>query len=503
MASRASGEGVSGRPGEAFVGIDVGGSRCKVVVLAADGRLVAEADARYTAQRSPDGAVTQDAGVLIASVHDCVVRCQQRLTGWRIVAGSITAPAHAVVLVSADGWPLAPILLPQDGRSSAIAEAQEADIGELIIARTMNRLTPGWTLPQLTWLSSTVPDLVQRTRWILPIKDFIRFLLTGEPATDATDAVGTAMYDPLEHEWVEDLIRVSGFPGNCFPPVRAALEVAGAVSSEGSRVSGLPKGIPVIVGGTDTANELLSLRASGGYRALLKLASTATAVAELTKAAANPDVYTYPHVLEDLWYVVAPTNTAATALDWFRSTVLGFTGVSDVEYVDRLASEAPPGSDDLLFFPYLEGERCPYWNRSLRGTFLGMSTSHGMEHLCRAVLEGIAQSARDCLETVRAQGVSVDKVALTGGGSNSAIWGAILASIVDIPLVRVDPSGPAVGATLLALQGVGYSQPNLLAREHLIRGPDEWKQSYQRQSRRYREAADGLVTLTASLLEAD
>jgi xylulokinase len=440
-----------------LLGVDVGTSGCKTVLLDGRGRVVASASRTYAIRRGLDGEVTQDSDDWLAAVRRTVRECLSGSDGRDVAALSITGPAHYAVLCNAEGQPLGRVLLSSDGRPEQVTDELRARLGERFFELTGERLTAAWTFPQLVWLRRTYPALWPKLRMVLVVKDYVRFRLTGEAATDTSDAAGTALYDQARRTWSAELCDVAGLDAEMLPPIKEATATGGRLSADWAGRLGLPAGLPVAVGATDTLAELVSVGAMDGGDAIVKIASTGTVVAVTDRLRPHPMLLAYPHAVPGRWYTVAATNTAATAFTWLRETLFSedSPSVGDAyRRMDAMAGRVPPGSNGLLFLPFLEGERTPYWDRDLRGAFLGMSSSHTRRHVCRAVLEGVALSLRACRDTMAEAGISIERPVYAGGGTASSVWRTILASVLGLEGRLAEPQGPAVGAAYFAAAAI-------------------------------------------------
>lgn len=443
---------------DVLIGVDVGTSGCKAVVVDGDGRVVAGASATYPTRRGIDGEVSQDANDWLMAVRSTVRDCLSKLDGPRVAAMSVTAPAHYAVLCDDEGEPLHRVLLSSDGRPGPVAEELRDRLGERFFALTGERLTAGWTFAQLVWLRRTEPALWPRLRTVLVGKDYVRFKLTGDVGTDRSDAAGTALYDQDRAEWSPELCVEAGIETAMLPPIQPSTAIGGRLTGAWARLLGLPAGTPVAVGATDTAAELVSVGAVEPGDALVKIASTGTVVGVTERLQPHPALLAYPHAVPERWYAVAATSTAATAFMWLRELLFGGDRPSFADAyrrMDEMAGRVPPGSNGLLYLPFLEGERSPYWDEDLRAAFLGLSSSHTRDHLCRAVLEGVALSLRACREAMTQAGISVEHPVYAGGGMASTVWRTILASVLGLEGTLAEPHGPAVGAAYLAAASIG------------------------------------------------
>jgi xylulokinase len=490
----------SASTGQLFAGIDLGTSACKLVLVDSRRRQQLSTSAAYPTQYHADGGCTQQPQDWLRAVGR-VFREVPPAAARSIQALAVTAPAHVVVLADGGGEPLSPSLLAWDRRPTTAASDLRSAHGDLIFERTWVTLTAGWCLAQLRWLKPELGAAWSKIACVLPQKDYVRYALTGTAATDPSDAAGTALYDPRRGRWADELLALVDLRSSQLPPIMPALEVAGHVSRSGARRTGLRAGVPVFVGATDTAVELLSLglRHTG---TMIKIASTGTVVR--VESTARPDrlLMTYPHAVADHWYRVAATNFAAQARAW-TARLLGIdvSSPAGVAAFDRLARRAPAGSHELLFLPFLAGERTPYWDSQLRGAFLGLAARHGPAELARATLEGVAFSLRACRDAV---GTDETKAAafLSGGGLQSQLWRKILVSALGAAATLSTPHGPGVGAAQLArsaLKAQGAPPPPA-GRRNLVVNPDaDWATTYDQLFPLYREAAAAITGISHRL----
>ena len=489
-----------------LVGIDVGTSSCKSSVLTPSGRVVAEASEGYPTRRTAAGEVSQDPTEWLRAVTMTLRDAIRQVDASAIEAIGVTAPAHYAVLLDRERRPLRRCLLSSDGRPAATAARLREDIGDRFFRTTGVALTAGWTLPQLRWLLDEDPGLARRLHRVLISKDWIRSELTGVDVTDPSDAAGTAMFDLWAGTWSVDLVEAAGVSLDVLPPIHPATAVGGALSPGWGRRLGLRSGIPVAVGATDTAAELVSVGAVEVGDAIIKIASTGTVVVVTNEPRPDPRLLTYPHAVPGRFYGLAATSTAATSDVWLRSALLG-TGAGDPELgrdeARRLAARVPPGSDGLLFLPYLEGERSPRWDAELRGAFLGLSSSHTRAHLCRAVLEGVAMSLRDCRDAMADAGLELNEPILAGGGLRSPLWQRIVVDVLDQPSRHMTTQGPSIGAAMIAGSAVGLevaagSSGGRRRGRRVLPDPDRAR-TYDGLYRIYGDAAQALTDISHEL----
>ena len=489
------------------IGVDVGTSGCKAIVLSRGGRLLHTAQASYPTKRTVAGEVTQRPGDWLAAVGSTLKECAEAVDGREVAGIGVTAPAHAAVLSDAQGEALAPSLLAFDARPARKAAQLKARYGELLFEATFVDLSAGWTLAQLAWLREQRPDLWPRIRWLLTQKDWIRYRMTGVALMDTSDAAGTAMIDQATASWLEPVCADVGLSAEQLPPIVASTTPGGGLTATWARATGLPLGTPVVVGATDTAAELVSVGAVAAGASLVKIASTGTVVGVSAEPTVDRKLLTYPHPVPGQWYTLAATNTATVAYQWLRETVFAApAGPPLVTYEDinRRASRVVAGADGVLFLPFLQGERTPYWDAHLRAAFLGLSSSHRRDHLARAVLEGVALALRGCRDVMEAAGLPVRTPFLAGGGTSSKLWRAILVSALGEAGVLAEPQGPAVGAAILAMASGATTADQITARipsprTTRVEPVVEWISTYDALHQTYRLAAEAITNVSHQL----
>jgi xylulokinase len=472
------------------IGVDLGTSGAKAVSVDDAGVILAQASATYETARTPDGAVTQSPDEWLAATEATVRTCVARLDE-PIAALGITAPAHTVVLMNRAGEPLADAMLGSDTRSGEVALELRNALGDTWLDRTLCQVTAGCSLSQLVWMRRTRPELWRHIHSVLPQKDYVRWHLTGQAATDPSDAVGTGMWYTETGKWADDALTATGLTSGQLPEVRPAKDFAGTVTPEWARRLGVRSGTPVVVGATDTAVDLVSVGANSPGASIVKVGSTGAVVAVADRAKPSQLFLTYPHAVDGMWYSVAATSAAAAAFSWFAA-VLETTAP---EALDQLASTAPVGSKGLLFLPFLEGERTPYWDPDLRGAFVGLSSGHTRGHLVRSILEGVALSLRSARDALQQGGHSVIRPAFTGGGLKSPLWRRICASALNTEGIRPAQHGPALGAGLLAL---GQDRPVDIGGE-TVRPEPQWLQTYDLLHPLYRATTEALESVSHTL----
>ncbi len=437
-----------------LLGIDLGAGSLKVAVITGSGQLAGSASRTIATEIARPGWAEQDPAAWVEAMQSAIPAAvaEAGIRASAIAGIGICAGAHTAVLTDAAGQVIRPAILWSDQRSTAEAEALHAGAGDLIIRTALNRVNPTWTLAMLAWLQNNEPAAVARTDRLYLAKDFLRHQLTGTWETDFSDAIGTLLADAAAETWSTALCGLIGWNMKTLPPVRGAGEVVGRVTPQAAAATGLAVGTRVVCGTNDTTAEFFGIGAIVPGMASVKLATAGVLSLATAGPRVCPPVSCYPHVVPGLYYAATGTNSCASAHCWLRDTMFAEGGFP---LMDRLAASLPPGSGGLLFHPYLQGERAPYWDAKLRGDFIGLTMSHTPAHFARALYEGIAYSIRDLLEAAEALGFGFGTLRLLGGGARSDLWRRIIADVTGHEVQRMESGDAAFGAALLAGIGAG------------------------------------------------
>jgi xylulokinase len=435
-----------------LLGIDLGAGSLKATVINAEGRVLGEGSAPLTTSIPHFGWSEQGAETWFEALCAAVPVALHAagLAGEDIAGIGISAGAHSFVLTDAAGAVLRPAIMWNDQRSAPQAAALHERAGAQIIATSLNKVNPTWTLAMLAWLREHEPDVFAAARKLYFAKDFLRHGLTGTWETDFSDAVGGLLADNATKGWSAELCALIGWDSGRLPPIVAPTAIVGGVTAEAAARTGLAAGTPVVCGSNDTTVEFFGVGAIKPGMGAVKLATAGVLFLATDGASVNPPISCYPHIIDGMFYTATGTNSCASAHRWLRDTMF-----SSFEEMDELAATVPPGAGGLLFHPYLQGERAPYWDPLLRADFIGLTISHGKPHFARALYEGIAFSIRDILTAAQALGQTYKTIRLMGGGARSAVWRQIIADVTGLTVERTESPDASFGAALVAGIGVG------------------------------------------------
>ncbi len=440
------------------LGIDVSTTGAKALLVDEKGNVAADATTEYPLSTPRPLWSEQDPADWWDGVQASIRRAlaDAGASGQEIVGVGLTGQMHGLVLLDQQGQVLRPAILWNDQRTAAECEWITQRVGlQQLLAWTGNLALTGFTAPKIVWVREHEPEVYARVAQILLPKDFIRYKLTGAYATDMAGAAGTLLLDVKTRTWSEGMLKALDIPAGWLPPCHEGPQVTGTVSAEAAAATGLRAGTPVVGGGGDQAAQAVGVGAVRPGEMALTLGTSGVIFAPTAEPAIEPQgrLHAFCHAVPGRWHFMGVMLSAGGALRWHRDTLAAGQSYGEM---DRSATEVPLGCEGLVFLPYLTGERTPYPDPNARGAFVGLTVRHGLPHLTRAVLEGVAFGLRDSLELLREVSGEISQVRASGGGARSALWRQILADVLDCELVTVNVTeGAAYGAALLAGVGAG------------------------------------------------
>ncbi len=450
------------------IGLDVGTSGAKGIAVDAAGKVVASALEEYPLHSPKPNWAEQDPADWKRAALAVLARLASALgSRAKDVKGmGLTGQMHGSVFLDAEDKVLRPAILWCDQRTAKQCDEITSKVGaDKLIEMVCNPALTGFTAPKILWLRENEPEVFEKVRKVLLPKDYIRYELTGEFATDVADASGTLLFDVRNREWHEELLSLLGIPREFMPRAFEGPEVTGTLSEAAAKATGLPQGIPVVAGGGDQAAGGVGcgIVRPGVISSTVGTSGVVFAFADQIALDPKGRVHTFCHAVPGKWHVMGVMLSAGGSLRWFRDAlcqpekaVAAETGADPYEYITAAAAQAPLGAEGLTFLPYLTGERTPHKDPDAKGALVGLSLRHTKAHMARAVLEGVAFGMRDSLEIIREMGVPIEQVRASGGGARSAVWREIQADVNGAPLVLINvDEGPAYGAALLATVATG------------------------------------------------
>ena len=442
------------------LGLDVSTTATKAVLLDAAGEVRAVSASAYPFQTPRPLWSEQDPAVWWTAAVEAIgaALLQGGIRGDDVEAVGLAGQMHGLVALGTDERILRPAILWNDQRTEAECELIRSTIGrDRLIAITGNDALAGFTAPKLVWVREHEPEVWSHIAHVLLPKDFVRLRLTGGLAIDKADGAGTLLFDLAARDWSPEVVSALGIDPAWLPATHEGTAVTGEVATEAAVATGLRPGTPVVAGGGDQAAAAVGVGAVEPGVASLSLGTSGVLFATTDGPVIEPQarLHSFCHAVPGRWHVMGVMLSAAGSLRWFRDALA--PGVAYDTLVEE-AADVPPGSDGLLFLPYLTGERTPHPDPLARAGFVGLTVDHGRGHLTRAILEGVAFGLADSLGLMRAIGLAgFSQIRATGGGSRSELWRAILADVLDAQIVTTSATeGAAQGAAMLAAAGVGW-----------------------------------------------
>lgn len=434
-----------------LLGIDLGTGSAKALLLDIDGTVISEASSSYPVQAPyPGWAESNPIDWWLAVA--IVVRKVVEKRGHQVRAIALSGQMHGVVLADSLGKPLHSAILWADTRSTQMLEAYHSlDVSTR--KRLGNPITVGMAGTTLLWLREHQPHIYQEARWVLQPKDWLRLQLTGEVATEPSDASGTLLYDVVSDDWAWDALEALNLRSDWLPTIVPSSAIAGYLTTTASEHLGLPVSLPVIAGAADTAAAALGNGLVEAGLVQLTIGTAAQIITIRSQPVLDPQgcTHLYRAAMPNQWYSLAAMQNAGLALEWVRNML----GLSWQE-IYREAFTVPPGCEGLTFLPYLTGERTPHLDPHVRGAWVGLGLYHTRAHLMRAALEGVAFSLKQGIEALETTGVTVTELRLAGGGTLERDWQQLLAEVLRVPLYTTTVvAASARGAALLAGIGIG------------------------------------------------
>lgn len=441
-----------------YLGIDLGTSSVKVLLIGADQAVVGSASAHIEVARPHPGWSEQDAADWLSATGTAMegLRAKHPREFSAIRGIGLSGHMHGATVLDADDKVLRPCILWNDTRSHA--EAAELDADPQFRALTGNIVFPGFTAPKLAWIRNNEPAIFSKIRKVLLPKDYLRLWLTGEALSDMSDSAGTAWLDVGARRWSAPLLAATGLDESQMPGLVEGTDPAGRLRDALAAQWGLAKGIVVAGGAGDNAASACGMGTVGPGHAFVSLGTSGVLFAANASYLPNPAsaVHTFCHALPNAWHQMGVILSATDSLNWL--SVISGKGAAELTEQLGTALRKPTG---VTFLPYLSGERTPHNDAAIRGSFTGLAHESDLAALTQAVLEGVAFAFRDSLEALRAAGTELTRVTAVGGGSRSHYWLKAIATALQIPVdIPADGDfGAAFGAARLGLIAAEKADP--------------------------------------------
>lgn len=441
-----------------LIGIDVGTSAVKTILFDIEGAIIASSSKEYPLYQPKNGWAEQEPEDWINAAFATVkkVVSGSGVPAEKIAGIGLTGQMHGLVMLDGEGKPLRRSIIWCDQRTAKECEEITERVGrDKLVAITANPALTGFTASKILWVRNNEPEIYRRCRHILLPKDYLRYCLTGEFATDVSDASGMQLLDVPQRRWSLEVLEKLEMAPEMLGRVYESPEITGYVTAEAAEATGLLPGTPVVAGAGDNAAAAVGTGVVKNGLAFTTIGTSGVVYAHSDKAAIDPQgrVHTFCCAVPGAWHVMGVTQAAGLSLKWFRNN---FAAGESYAELDEKAAQIPAGANRLLFLPYLMGERTPHLDPDCRGAFIGLSAVHTKYDLLRAVMEGVTYSLKDCLDILKEMGLGIDRMYACGGGAKSPFWRQMLADVFGLPVLTVKcVDGPALGAAVLAAAGTG------------------------------------------------
>ena len=438
------------------LGIDISTTASKALLINLDGEVVASHSSPFQISRPHPLWSEQDPEVWWEGTVKSIRSVLESVEPGQVVAVGLTGQMHGLVLIDHKGGVIRPAILWNDQRTQDQCNTIRERIGlDRLIAITGNDALTGFTAPKLLWVQEQEPDVYARVAKVLLPKDYIRYRLTSEFATDLAGASGTLLLDVAHRKWSDEMLQALSIPGAWLPPTHEGTEQTGAIAGQASSETGLRTGIPVYAGGGDQSAQAVGVGVISPDKVALTLGTSGVVFAPSDEYEFEPDgrLHAFCHAVPGKWHLMGVMLSAGGSLQWYREA---FAPEMSFDALIMEAEKSPPGAQGLIFLPYLSGERTPYPDPHARGAFVGLTARHNRPHLTRAVLEGVAFGLRDSFRLIEEAGIRPKSIVISGGGARSSIWRQIIADVLNAEITTVNSQeGAAFGAALLSAVGVG------------------------------------------------
>lgn len=440
-----------------YIGIDLGTSGVKVILLGEQGEVLASKTESLAVSRPHPLWSEQDPEHWWQATDRAMKALSEHHSLAQVKALGIAGQMHGATLLDNQQQVLRPAILWNDGRCGAecaFLEAQVDDSRQI----TGNLMMPGFTAPKLLWVERNEPEVFAKIDKVLLPKDYLRLRMTGEFASDMSDAAGTMWLDVAQRDWSDKLLEACHLSRQQMPALFEGSEITGTLKAEVAQAWNMPA-VPVVAGGGDNAAGAIGVGIVDANQAMLSLGTSGVYFAVSEGFLSNPEsaVHSFCHALPHRWHLMSVMLSAASCLDWAAK----LTGLNNVPALIAAAEQANEEADVVWFLPYLSGERTPHNNPQAKGVFFGLTHQHGPAELARAVLEGVGYALAEGMDVVHACGITPKSVTLIGGGARSPYWRQMLADISGQTLdYRTGGDvGPALGAARLAQIALSPGKP--------------------------------------------
>lgn len=438
-----------------FLGVDVGTTATKVILIDDTGRILAESSRPATLHSPKANWAEEDASEWWLNLCQAVPECLElaKVGASQVQAVGVSGMVPTTILVGPDGNPLRRSIQQNDARSHVEIDEFKANCDEAqVFQRTGSAITQQSIGPKLRWIAKNQPEIFNRAKWVMGSYDYINFLLTGQPALESNWALESGLYDLHRQEWADELLKLAHIRRDQLPQVFNPSDVIGKISTRAAREVGLKEGTPVVAGSADHVASAFSVGLKQNGDLLVKLGGAGDILYSMDRLEIDERLFIDYHVIPGLYLINGCMASSGSIIKWFREKFAPGVGYS---VLDAEAESIPAGSDGLLLLPYFIGEKTPVFDPLARGVLFGLSLQHTRAHIFHAILEGISYGFYHHLEVLAARGFGVNRVRVANGGAKSVLWRQVTADVIGHPLEEVaNHPGSSLGAAFVAGMGV-------------------------------------------------
>lgn len=493
-----------------LIGVDFGGGSSKATLLREDGMIVATATKEYPTfypqigwtEQKPEDSYQAFVANVQAVLQKGAVAPQD------VAAICLDAATHTAVLLDAEDQVIRDSIYWTDSRSRKEVAFLQSHFADKIYSLSHNIPNEMWTLPHLMWLRENEKENFDRIHKVMFVKDYVRYRLTGDFVTDTVEAMGSMLMDVPKGCWSEELCTLAGIRKEMLPKIVGPREILSPISEKACRETGLSPKTKVIAGSTDTVMEVYANGAIHQGQMTVKLATAGRICPITDHALSNRRLVNYQHIIPGLWYPGTGTKSCAASYRWYRDAFGRAElaeekdgGMDAYEAMNREAEKIAPLSDNLYFHPYLQGELTPYFDSSLRGSFVGIRSHHTKAHFTRALLEGVAYSLKDCYQVIQKENLDIHQAIVIGGGAKGTLWRQIVSDVLGITMMKTKNNDSSLGSAMLAgvAAGVFSSFEESVAKcvkiEATVKPDPENHRRYEKGFARYQKIHDALAEI--------
>ncbi|MCQ2464059.1 MAG: xylulokinase [Oscillospiraceae bacterium] len=502
------------------IGVDIGTSGTKSVLFDETGKVMASATVEYPLYQEKNGYAEQEPADWYNAAVDTIKKIvsESGVNADDIAGVGLSGQMHGLVMLDENNDVIRKSIIWCDQRTAKECEEITSKVGaERLVEITANPALTGFTASKILWVRNNEPENYAKCRHILLPKDYVRFMLTGEYATEVSDASGMQLLDVPNRCWSDEVLEKLEIDRSLLAKVYESPEITGYITDSIASLTGLRPGTPVVGGAGDNAAAAVGTGIVSDGKAFTTIGTSGVVFAHTSSVQIDPKgrVHTFCCAVPGCWHIMGVTQAAGLSLKWFRdnfcSDIMAEAekqGVNEYYLMDKMAEEIRIGSDKLIYLPYLMGERTPHLDPDIRGMFFGLSAMHTKAHFIRAVMEGVAFSLRDCKNIISEMGTDISDMMACGGGGTSKLWRSMLADLYSCPVKTAGcKEGPALGAAILAFVGAGVYESVESACEAMIstdktQEPDaqrtaEYEKYYQLYTKLYGSVADNCRELAS------